>query len=63
VFRSYETSDGQFKYEKREERDDPVEGKIWVVTGAYGYVSSDGTMFRTEYIADHNGYRVTKQIP
>lgn len=63
LWNSFETSDGTFRYEKREERDDPVHGKIWVTSGAYGYVASDGTMYRTEYEADLNGYRVLKQIP
>ena len=60
---SFETSDGTFKQEKREQREDPVHGLIWVTSGAYGYVGTDGIKYSTEYEADLNGYRVVKQIP
>lgn len=60
---SFETSDGTFKQEKREQREDPVNGLIWVTSGAYGYLGTDGIQYRTEYEADLNGYRVVKQIP
>lgn len=59
----FETSDGTFKNEKGGFRIDPTLGPLWTVTGAYGYVGTDGMKYVIEYISDENGYRVTKQIP
>uniref|UniRef100_A0A182YCY1 Uncharacterized protein n=2 Tax=Anopheles stephensi TaxID=30069 RepID=A0A182YCY1_ANOST len=55
---SYETKDGQ----AREEVGliDPSTGAL-TVTGWYSYRTPDGAEYRVDYVADENGYRVTKQ--
>lgn len=60
---SFETSDGTFRNEKGGFRQDAVLGPQWSVVGAYGYVGADGIVYKTEYLSDENGYRITKQSP
>ncbi|XP_050072862.1 larval cuticle protein 65Ag1-like [Anopheles maculipalpis] len=54
---SYETKDGQAREEVG--TFDPSTGAM-SVTGWYSYRTPDGTEYRVDFIADENGYRVTK---
>uniref|UniRef100_A0A182S734 Uncharacterized protein n=1 Tax=Anopheles maculatus TaxID=74869 RepID=A0A182S734_9DIPT len=55
---TYETKDGQAREEVG--TIDPSTGVV-TVTGWYSYRTPDGAEYRVDFIADENGYRVTKQ--
>lgn len=54
---SYETSDGQTRYETGYLRDDPNLGKILTVRGSYSYINDEGQQYLVRYTADENGYK------
>lgn len=50
---SYETIDGQKRYESGGFN----ENGVWVVRGGYSYIGDDGVEYAVTFIADDQGYR------
>lgn len=53
---SYQLSDGQFREETGElKKIGDVE--VYVITGSYSFIGSDGKTYRVRYSAGENGYK------
>ncbi|XP_044752766.1 larval cuticle protein 1-like isoform X1 [Coccinella septempunctata] len=64
---SYSTSNGITRQENAFIIGDPNrindDNQIIIVNGFYSYTDKDNNMYRVEYVADENGYRVLEKTP
>lgn len=62
-FHSYETTDGQMRYEYGYFKDDENFSKTLNVRGFYGYYDENGKRYFTRYSANEKGYQYENGEP